>query len=199
MFNRVYKGFLLFTGLFVPIMNGAIAAQEPGEERPGQTTEQSPDIYKNRLDELLSSNGPQSESSPERDRMLPESPGTSSLDQATKEKYLEALRQYYEYHVHGLQHRREVFEWQLFSSKIIFFAVLLVVFSGIYFAAVQFHSGLAAGKPKDGEENRESTEFVASLKGIKVSSPILGVIILVISLVFFYLYLVYVYPIQEIF
>jgi hypothetical protein len=31
-----------------------------------------------------------------------------------------------------------------------------------------------------------------------VSSPVLGVIILVISLGFFYLYLVYVYPISEI-
>ncbi len=45
----------------------------------------------------------------------------------------------------------------------------------------------------------ETTEIVASVKGIKVSSPILGVIILVISLLFFYLYLVYVYPITEIF
>jgi len=33
--------------------------------------------------------------------------------------------------------------------------------------------------------------------GLKVSSPVLGVIILVISLAFFYLYLVYVYPIGE--
>jgi len=31
-----------------------------------------------------------------------------------------------------------------------------------------------------------------------VSSPVLGVIILVISLAFFYLYLVFVYPIKEI-
>jgi len=31
-----------------------------------------------------------------------------------------------------------------------------------------------------------------------VASPVLGVVILVISLAFFYLYLVYVYPIEEI-
>jgi hypothetical protein len=37
-----------------------------------------------------------------------------------------------------------------------------------------------------------------STAGLKVSSPVLGVIILVISLAFFYLYLVYVYPISEI-
>jgi hypothetical protein len=48
-------------------------------------------------------------------------------------------------------------------------------------------------------EPESITEFEASAKGIKVSSPVLGVIILVISLAFFYLYLVYVYPISEIF
>ena len=43
------------------------------------------------------------------------------------------------------------------------------------------------------------TSFSASATGISVSSPVLGVIILVISLAFFYLYLVYVYPISELF
>ena len=48
-------------------------------------------------------------------------------------------------------------------------------------------------------EKGEVTELEASVKGIKVSSPVLGVIILVISLLFFYLYLAFVYPIQEVF
>jgi hypothetical protein len=36
-----------------------------------------------------------------------------------------------------------------------------------------------------------------STGGLKISSPVLGVIILGLSLAFFYLYLVYVYPIAE--
>jgi hypothetical protein len=44
-----------------------------------------------------------------------------------------------------------------------------------------------------------NTQFEANFKGIKVSSPVLGVIILTLSLLFFYLYLVYVYPITEVF
>ena len=68
---------------------------------------------------------------------------------------------------------------------------------GLYFAAVQFHRGL--GKKPAAGEGGETTEFVASFKEIKVKSPILGVVILVISLAFFYLYLVYVYPVETIF
>lgn len=124
-----------------------------------------------------------------RDPMMPLPPSALLSDPPTKEKYLAALQEYYTYHIAGLQNRRQVFKWQLFSSKVIFAVVLVLVFAGIYFAAVQFHTGLGRGE--------ERTEFIAL--GIKVSSPILGVIILVISLAFFYLYLVYVYPIEDTF
>jgi hypothetical protein len=60
---------------------------------------------------------------------------------------------------------------------------------------MKFH----AEKGRDGTTVQEPTELEISKSGVKVSSPILGVIILVISLAFFYLYLVYVYPIEEIF
>jgi hypothetical protein len=41
------------------------------------------------------------------------------------------------------------------------------------------------------------TSLELSTTGLKVSSPVLGVVILALSLGFFYLYLVYAYPIQE--
>jgi hypothetical protein len=122
------------------------------------------------------------------------------FDQQTKEKYLAALREYYDYRISGLQHRQRVFGWQLFSSKVIFVVVLVLVFTGIYFAAVQFHTGLGKRAGAEGTSgSNEVTEFAATVKGIKVKSPVLGVIILVISLAFFYLYLRYVYPIENIF
>jgi hypothetical protein len=126
------------------------------------------------------------------DPMLPTP--LEGMDAATREKYQEAVRAYYSYRTQGLLHRQATFKWQLLSSRVIFVVVLTLVFAGIYFAAIQFHAGLR-------EEAVEArvTEFSASATGIKVSSPILGVIILVISLAFFYLYLVYVYPISEIF
>jgi hypothetical protein len=100
----------------------------------------------------------------------------------------------------------------MISSNIIFVLVTLLVFSGVYFAALQFHEGIrqraAANLAAMTQPRADSpvvptadpvTKFRASMKGVEVSSPVLGVIILVISLAFFYLYLVYVYPIAEVF
>jgi hypothetical protein len=108
-----------------------------------------------------------------------------------------ALSEYYVYRQHGLEHRQKVFAWQHRSSIAIFVVVVLLVFAGIYFAAVQFHHGLR--QPRGFAPAALVTEVEASVKGIKVTSPVLGVIILVISLAFFYLYLAVVYPIKEIF
>lgn len=132
------------------------------------------------------------------DPMLPESPNALLADSLTNKKYQAALQEYYDYHVYGLKHRMKVFSWQLFSSKLIFVVVLILVFAGIYFAAVQFHVGIKQAREKS-EEYNDRTELSASMEGIKVSSPVLGVIILVISLAFFYFYLVYVFPIEDIF
>lgn len=133
------------------------------------------------------------------DPMHPDAPSPLFTDATTQKAYLDALQEYYRYRSAGLEHRREVFKWQLFSAKIIFAVVLVLVAAGIYFAAVQFYAGLRRQGPDSDGTERPVTEISASPEGIKVSSPVLGVIILVISLAFFYLYLVYVYPIEDIF
>lgn len=106
----------------------------------------------------------------------------------------EALAAYYQYRIDGYEHRQRVFRWQLLSSRIIFVVVIFLVLIGLYFSWLQFRaairSGPAAGAPPE-------TTFEASASGLKVSSPVLGVIILAISLAFFYLYLVHVYPIVD--
>jgi len=109
--------------------------------------------------------------------------------------YQKALQAYYGYLIQGYKHRSEVFKWQLFSSRLLFIIVILLVFSGIYFAAVQFYAGL---KNKNLDPEQLTTISISS-KNIEISSPVIGIIILVLSLGFFYLYLVYVYPIKEIF
>jgi hypothetical protein len=106
----------------------------------------------------------------------------------------EALKAYYDYRISGYAHRERVFAWQLLSSRIIFVVVIFLVMTGIYFSWLQFSRSLKSTK---GEEFKETT-FEASTTGFKVSSPILGVIILAMSLAFFYLYLAFVYPISEI-
>jgi hypothetical protein len=55
---------------------------------------------------------------------------------------------------------------------------------------------LTAGKQLQTEDC--GSEFEATLQGIKRKSSVLGLLILAISMVFFYLYLKYVYPITNI-
>jgi len=66
--------------------------------------------------------------------------------------------------------------------------------SGIVFAAIQFHHGIKGSSSLD-----INTEIELSTKNVKINSPVLGVIILLISLGFFYFYLVHIYPVENIF
>jgi len=125
--------------------------------------------------------------------LAPSAPPEWLKDAATNKAFLDSAREYYLYKASGMRYRSRVFEWQLLSSRIIFATVILLVASGIVFAAIQFRAGLT--RPP---ASPDATSIDLSPASLKVSSPVLGVIILVISLAFFYLYLVYVYPISEI-
>jgi hypothetical protein len=131
------------------------------------------------------------------DLALPDAPDPASASAQTTEAYQATLQAYYAYRKAGYEHRLGVFDWQSLSTKVIFVVVLLLVLAGIYFAAIQFHAGL---RRRDGDPaHPEETELSLSLSEVKVRSPVLGVIILTISLAFFYLYLVHVYPIRNVF
>jgi hypothetical protein len=112
------------------------------------------------------------------------------LDEANRANKQQAIAEFFTHVTESNQHQRNVFRWQLLSSRILFVIVLVLVAAGIYFAAVQFHNDL-----KKGKEGAAST-IKFGQDGIEVSSSVLGVIILVISLLFFYLYLVFIYPIE---
>ena len=104
----------------------------------------------------------------------------------------------------GYAYRSRLFEWQLLSSRVIFLVVLVLVACGIYFAWVQFRAALLVTRrgAKEGASppaNPLATQLEVSAKGVVINSSVLGVIILGLSLAFFYLYLVYVYPIQNVF
>jgi hypothetical protein len=127
--------------------------------------------------------------------LMPELVDPAYLDEAGLASMRAALKAFYDYRIKGFDHRSRVFEWQLLSSRLIFVLVIAIVAVGLYFSWLQFMAGL---REKAGTDTT-STTFEASPTGLKVSSPVLGVIILTLSLAFFYLYLVHVYPIEEIF
>jgi len=101
---------------------------------------------------------------------------------------------------------RRLYENQLRESWIIFALVLVLVFSGLFFSWLQFqHAFLlkqvvktsaasktsASATPSSGPE-----EFTFGKDGVVVRSAYLGVIILAISMAFFFLYIKYVYLIS---
>jgi len=122
------------------------------------------------------------------DLAFPASPPVTA-GETTRTHFAATLKSYYDYRQAGYDHRLRVFKWQHVSTIIIFFIVIGLVITGVYFAAIQFHRG----------KSPDTTEVELSVKGVKVRSPVLGVIILTLSLGFFYLYLAYVYPIQNAF
>jgi hypothetical protein len=130
--------------------------------------------------------------------LLPSVPCEAVKDPKVAERCTEALYAYYDYYTFGLAHRQRVIWWQHISSRIIFGIVLSLVIIGVYFAWRQFSAALNDVNSRgSGAEMPTSTVEIGS-KGVKVSSPVLGIIILTLSLAFFYLYLVFVYPIVEI-
>ncbi|MFO6463619.1 hypothetical protein ACK8OR_04440 [Jannaschia sp. KMU-145] len=112
-------------------------------------------------------------------------------DDATRAAIQAAVRAQYETHTIQLEHRVSVFAWQHASSQVLFVAVLAIVAMGLYFSWMQFRA-------ERGGAVAPTTTLKAGQSGIEVSSPVLGVVILALSLGFFYLYLAHVYPITEI-
>lgn len=100
-------------------------------------------------------------------------------------KYQEELTNRIAYQDASLDHVNRVLAWQLQSSKIIFFITILIVISGLYMSHQHFLRG-----------DDSSTRFAIGQKGIEVSSRLIGLVVLIVSLAFFYLYLKEVYPVK---
>ncbi len=96
-----------------------------------------------------------------------------------------------EYKLFSLDHRKKVFNWQYYSSIIIFVTVLLIVYSGLILSFMHFRQSLKSNLDSE-------TEMEIGKMGIKVRSSIIGIIILLISVSFLYLYLAHVYQIKEV-
>jgi hypothetical protein len=174
------------TLLAAAVLLGAVAVHATGSDLPSQAELQR------RLANLQ----------PESGAVMVEPPALAAsgvtVAAQTQQAYEAALRAYYQYREKGYQQRLLAFDWQAWSSKAIFFIVVLLVLAGIVFAALQFGAGLRR-RGKAGDPPPATTEIVIDMKGIQVRSPVLGVVVLAISLAFFYLYLVYVYPIVSVF
>jgi cytoskeletal protein RodZ len=117
-----------------------------------------------------------------------------------------------------LKYTQDVYRWQLLSSQIIFYTVLVVVGIGLALSWMHFRKSFSTpllGKDQaesekptaQSEEEKESSKKNSgpdpssselSAFGIKITSSVIGLIILGASIVFLFLYLKFVYPISKI-
>jgi hypothetical protein len=117
------------------------------------------------------------------------SPSPANVPAITTSQPDARVAAYEKYYQSSLEHRAAVFQWQATAGKLIFALVSILVLSGLAFAAVQFYVALRRGSADI------TQELEVTLQAVKVRSQFLGVITLILSLGFFYLYLRNVYPI----
>jgi hypothetical protein len=109
------------------------------------------------------------------------------------------------------------YRWHLFSTKLIFFLVILIVVFGLYITYVQFNRDYHDWSPPqhhladtaksdvtaavDGAapvvQPRPISTFKMGPGGLELSSQVIGLIVLALSFGFFYLYVKEVYPMVE--
>ena len=188
--SKLTRGFSLPVALIATL---AIAGNAFAAETGSLYSAAKLSNHANSLDDFDLTADPESATSgnpeDEKSKIFPAIWCTDIDDQTTKNSCWAAYRNGLDYYEFGLNHRKSVLKWQHISTQIILVVVLILVAMGLYFAWEQFKAGT-------GEQT--STEIEISSASIKISSPVLGVIILVVSLAFFYLYLIYVYPIEEV-
>jgi hypothetical protein len=106
-----------------------------------------------------------------------------------------------------LEFERKIYEWQFTTSKLVFVIVICMVLVGLYFSWMHFEANLRpqrksrrkksvdpANLPDQEVAKPDLTQLEAY--GVKLSTPVFGVVILGVSFAFFYLYLQFVYPIK---
>lgn len=130
-----------------------------------------------------------------------------ATDPKVMSAYGDAQAAWYNYLAEGYRFRMRAFERQLTLSLWIFVIVTLLVTAGVVFAGFQLFAGLfsrpkimqeqAAAQAEGTEVPNGVTEIQLTATSFVVKTSILGVVVLTIACAFFFLYLKFVYPIQN--
>jgi len=111
---------------------------------------------------------------------------TSSLNVQLQSKFVEAQIADYDYGIAIRTYNRKLFEWQLIASNVLLWLVVFVAVSGVLACGYQL---LAAAKA-------DKTQFEASWSKIRITSSVVGLMILGMSIVMVLVFTKYVYEVQ---
>ena len=117
----------------------------------------------------------------------------------------------YKHAIWALKYQEKIYEYQHISSIVLLFVSLIVLICGLYFSYMQFKDRTDHIYPNKATKNlsenidsnniKKNDESKTSLKigmaGIEISSSIIGLLILCVSLAFFYLYIANIYPVVD--
>jgi hypothetical protein len=112
----------------------------------------------------------------------------SAQNSALAQKYQEALLAQYSENIDLMKVVVHIYKWQLNASTILLWTVIVVVASGVILSAVQM---LTATK-------LDQSSFEASFKSIKITSSIVGLLVLAMSLGLLLIFVRYVYKIEPV-
>lgn len=139
----------------------------------------------------------------------PSQPEGQKPDDLSTPEHAKAVARFYGYLVEQMDHSRNSYEWQLWSTKTIFVIVLLLVACGVGVSLLQILFGLGFFEPRrraDGDASLHGqrvqraiwskTKIKIGIEGAEVETQIAGIVLLMLSLAFFYLYVQNVYPIR---
>jgi len=119
---------------------------------------------------------------------------SKKLDQASgplADKYAEVQLARYQHQIDLMEHRRGVFAWQLIASYMVLAIVVVVTLAGIGFSAAQLINALRLSQPQG------NIDLEISASKVRITSSVVGVVVLTLSIVFLYLFLDRIYEIRE--
>ena len=114
----------------------------------------------------------------------------TSIDPDLHSAYVEAKKKEYEYLTKVMALNIEAFNAQRWSAYAILFLVVVVVISGISFSGFQLWKSISVAGVQT------SNELELSASKVRITSSVVGIVVLTISLAFLYIYTMQVYQIR---
>lgn len=195
--NKTPARFVLLCTVLVLQLSTGFAAAQQNVATPNQQVEgEPPDLLKK---EITASQAQTTEK------------GQKALIEGGLTETTKMLQAREEYTVFAWKNRQDAFAWQSVSTKVIFVVVIIVVLAGLYMSWMQFNfahnmplkvtTTSTEGPPIAATSTNPGIDvntIEVNTSGVKITSSVIGLIILTLSIVFFFLYLKFVYPIIEV-
>ncbi len=106
--------------------------------------------------------------------------------------YERAQIEQYEHAIKLMNHTSDVFAWQSTAANVVLGLVVVMVLAGLSFSALQLHKAMQMNVPQS------TTELEISASKIRVTSSVIGIVVLCLSFAFLYVFLHEVFTIKPI-